>query len=169
MATTNTTTPIDKIRTKYKTIIINLLTKNNIKYAKRKGNYIENSIYDKYPLKDNLKIELSLYFRKLIQIYSNLDPNSYIQNNYLIEKLQKNEIDYKNLHKLSSKKLFPNRWKTVNNIILKKKIMGTVTTQFTCFECKKNNCSYYQAQTRSMDEGMCTFVSCLECGNRWKT
>jgi hypothetical protein len=29
-------------------------------------------------------------------------------------------------------------------------------------------CRYYQMQTRSADEPMTTFVSCLNCNNRWK-
>jgi transcription elongation factor S-II len=41
-------------------------------------------------------------------------------------------------------------------------------SEFTCGKCKKNNCSYYQLQTRSADEPMTTFVNCLSCGNRWR-
>ena len=44
---------------------------------------------------------------------------------------------------------------------------------FTCFKCKSagrpdNKCTYYQLQTRSADEPMTTFVTCLQCGCRWK-
>jgi len=42
------------------------------------------------------------------------------------------------------------------------------TGMFRCGKCKKNNCTYFQMQTRSADEPMTTFVSCLECGKRWK-
>ena len=42
------------------------------------------------------------------------------------------------------------------------------TDTFTCRKCKSNKCTYYQMQTRSADEPMTTFVTCLECGNRWK-
>ena len=42
------------------------------------------------------------------------------------------------------------------------------TDTFTCRKCKSKKCSYYQMQTRSADEPMTTFVSCLECGCRWK-
>lgn len=42
------------------------------------------------------------------------------------------------------------------------------TDMFTCRRCKSNKCSYYQLQTRSADEPMTTFVTCVNCGNRWK-
>ncbi|XP_026190023.1 transcription elongation factor S-II [Cyclospora cayetanensis] len=40
--------------------------------------------------------------------------------------------------------------------------------QFPCFRCRTNKTVYFQMQTRSSDEPMTTFVTCLECGNRWK-
>jgi transcription elongation factor S-II len=42
------------------------------------------------------------------------------------------------------------------------------TDQFQCAKCKERKCTYYQMQTRSADEPMTTFVSCLNCNNRWK-
>lgn len=39
---------------------------------------------------------------------------------------------------------------------------------FKCAKCKLKKTSYYQMQTRSADEPMTTFVSCINCGNRWK-
>ena len=42
------------------------------------------------------------------------------------------------------------------------------TDNFTCNKCKSKKCTYYQLQTRSADEPMTTFVTCLECGKRWK-
>lgn len=45
----------------------------------------------------------------------------------------------------------------------------TANTQMYCSGCKKKtNCDYYQMQTRSADEPMTTFVTCLECDKRWK-
>jgi len=45
----------------------------------------------------------------------------------------------------------------------------TASTQMYCVSCKKKtNCDYYQMQTRSADEPMTTFVTCLECDKRWK-
>eukprot|EP01061_Rhynchopus_euleeides_P036222 TRINITY_DN6108_c0_g1_i1.p1 TRINITY_DN6108_c0_g1~~TRINITY_DN6108_c0_g1_i1.p1 ORF type:complete len:574 (+),score=238.03 TRINITY_DN6108_c0_g1_i1:90-1811(+) len=42
------------------------------------------------------------------------------------------------------------------------------TDQFKCGRCKKNRTTYFQMQTRSADEPMTTFVTCLDCGNAWK-
>jgi DNA-directed RNA polymerase subunit M/transcription elongation factor TFIIS len=45
----------------------------------------------------------------------------------------------------------------------------TASMQMYCSSCKrKTNCDYYQMQTRSADEPMTTFVTCLECDKRWK-
>ena len=42
------------------------------------------------------------------------------------------------------------------------------TDNFTCYKCKSKKCTFYQLQTRSADEPMTTFVTCLDCSNRWK-
>jgi transcription elongation factor S-II len=39
---------------------------------------------------------------------------------------------------------------------------------FRCGKCKSYKTSYYQLQTRSADEPMTTFVSCLNCNNNFK-
>jgi transcription elongation factor S-II len=39
---------------------------------------------------------------------------------------------------------------------------------FKCGRCKSKKTTYYQMQTRSADEPMTTFVTCLECEKRWK-
>jgi len=42
------------------------------------------------------------------------------------------------------------------------------TDTFTCSKCKSNKCTYTQAQTRSADEGITTFITCLVCDKKWK-
>tara|TARA_B100001996_G_scaffold357678_1_gene321790 strand:+ start:541 stop:1023 length:483 start_codon:yes stop_codon:yes gene_type:complete len=39
---------------------------------------------------------------------------------------------------------------------------------FTCFKCKTKNTTYYSMQTRSADEPMTNFVTCLNCNIVWK-
>ena len=39
---------------------------------------------------------------------------------------------------------------------------------FQCGKCKGSKTTYFQMQTRSADEPMTTFVTCLICKNKWK-
>lgn len=41
-------------------------------------------------------------------------------------------------------------------------------TEFTCGKCKSNKIFSEQKQTRSADEPMTTFLTCQDCGNKWK-
>lgn len=46
---------------------------------------------------------------------------------------------------------------------------ATANIELFCRSCKKKSkCDYYQVQTRSADEPMTTFVTCLECDTKWK-
>ena len=75
---------------------------------------------------------------------------------------------------MKSQELYPDIWEEilVNNtkklemLSRSKHIQGT--SMFKCGKCKLNNCTYFQMQTRSADEPMTTFVTCLNCNNRWK-
>lgn len=67
----------------------------------------------------------------------------------------------------------PDKWKTL--LSLKKKqednkysYEAETTSLFKCFKCKQTKCTYYQLQTRSADEPMTTFISCINCGAKWK-
>ncbi|GBG34013.1 Transcription elongation factor A protein 1 [Hondaea fermentalgiana] len=39
---------------------------------------------------------------------------------------------------------------------------------YTCSRCNSKKTTHYQKQTRSADEPMTVFVSCLSCGKRWR-
>jgi DNA-directed RNA polymerase subunit M/transcription elongation factor TFIIS len=41
------------------------------------------------------------------------------------------------------------------------------SSAFACPACGVRRCSYVQVQTRSADEAMTTFVTCLACAHRW--
>ncbi len=44
-----------------------------------------------------------------------------------------------------------------------------MTDEFKCKRCKSRKTTYYEMQTRSADEPMTIFITCLTCGNRWKS
>jgi DNA-directed RNA polymerase subunit M/transcription elongation factor TFIIS len=68
----------------------------------------------------------------------------------------------------------PDRWRDILQVVLEKdkaKYSKKVTAniEMFCRSCKrKTKCDYYQVQTRSADEPMTTFVTCLECDTKWK-
>ena len=68
----------------------------------------------------------------------------------------------------------PRRWREImEQTIEKEKAMynreKTASIYLHCSSCKrKTKCDYYQLQTRSADEPMTTFVTCLECHKKWK-
>lgn len=43
-----------------------------------------------------------------------------------------------------------------------------ISDRFECLKCKGRKTTYFQMQTRSADEPLTTFVTCLNCDNRWK-
>jgi transcription elongation factor S-II len=107
-----------------------------------------------------------IYISKLRTVLNNLTPD-------LIDKLNKNEIVPHTIAFMSHQELQPNKWDKL--LDMKKKVddslFNSSTTEselFTCYKCKTNKCKYYKLQTRSADEPMTTFVTCVNCGNRWK-
>lgn len=103
-----------------------------------------------------------IYLSKMRSILYNLTPE-------LIEMENAHLIAFKPVYELNLKK-----WKEIKENQEKQEehmfsnTIASNTTDFTCFKCKGNKCMYYQLQTRSADEPMTTFVTCVNCENRWK-
>jgi transcription elongation factor S-II len=111
---------------------------------------------------------VTLYIDRLRSIYINLKkPN-------VAEMVVQQTIPAKDFAFLTHQEICPEKWK---QLIEDKKVrdkqkyepnIEASTDNFTCNKCKSKKCTYYQLQTRSADEPMTTFVTCLECGKRWK-
>ena len=118
----------------------------------------------------------NMYRSRAISLYENLrGRNSYVQNDEnLLEKIAKGELSLKNVAEMSYMDMCPSRWKeTIEKIIEQEKKLYSNQQNagiiMWCSSCKKKTkCDYYQLQTRSADEPMTTFVTCLECDRRWK-
>ena len=117
---------------------------------------------------------INIYKNKSISIWSNLNNNSYINNKRLITRLKEGEFKATELANMKPQYTFPENWKKLLDEKNKREKMlyevckETVSSMFTCGRCKKKECTYYQLQTRSADEPMTTFVTCTNCGKRWK-
>ena len=105
-----------------------------------------------------------------------------VQLSYVIEpqlplRLKRKELDVKKLASYSSDVLWPaGPW---SQALLKSREKDMAmekakakeedyTGLFKCGKCKSTKTTYYQMQTRSADEPMTTYVTCTNCGNRWK-
>lgn len=106
------------------------------------------------------------YRGRCIQFYENAPE--------WIPKLVSGELSPISFADMTVVDLNPKRWKAqIEAQIEKDKHLysssGSASIYFYCSACKKKTkCDYYQMQTRSADEPMTTFVTCLECDRRWK-
>lgn len=122
------------------------------------------------------KIFWNKYRNHAVHLYENLEgEKSYVQNNMgWLDKLKNREITPKQFVELSPADLCPARWKKHIEDTLEsdKKLYShkkATAAIMYCSRCKKKaNCDYYLLQTRSADEPMTTFVTCLECDHHWK-
>ncbi len=108
-----------------------------------------------------------MYINKSRSMYSNLINT----NNKDLPKIIKN-ID--SMPFMSFQEIYPKHWKELmdnkykRDKYLYEEKQEAMTDQFKCGRCKSRECTYYELQTRSADEAMTTFITCLKCGNRWK-
>jgi len=111
---------------------------------------------------------VQIYVDHLRSIYANL------QNKDLLGLLNKGELKPHEIAFMTHQEMRPDLWKELIEAKSKRdkntfeNNMEASTDTFTCRKCKSKKCSYYLMQTRSSDEPMTCFVSCLNCGNRWK-
>ena len=147
---------------KYPEIIEKSIYNFTIKEAKSKS--IERS------WKDNLFC--FLYKKNYNKVISNISINK--NANFVMNKLKYGYWSPENIISMTREELYPEMWEGL--ILKNKKKMDLLTkeqnqqgsSQFKCGKCRLNNCTYFQLQTRSADEPMTTFVTCLNCSNRWK-
>ena len=122
----------------------------------------------------NNSIFLSLYISKIKSFYSNIATDSYVKNPHFKDKIVSGTIKVEQISELSVYDIYPENWaelldKKIKRDKLKYEMKPkAMTDQYKCRKCSSRSCSYYEVQTRSADEPMTQFISCLDCGNRWK-
>jgi transcription elongation factor S-II len=155
----------------------NIVNKLNVKIDNNKNSAnLEKGIFN-YSLKeaeqrkvlkkwDNNRF-VKIYLDRLRTVYLNL-------NNTIIEQINSGTIKVHKIAFMTHQEMSPERWSKLIEAKIKRDKnkfetnVEAATDTFTCRKCKSNKCTYYQMQTRSADEPMTTFVTCIECGNRWK-
>jgi len=116
----------------------------------------------------------NLYIDRFRSIYFNINKKSYVNNKTFLKNIKNKKLGTKDMAILTHRDMQPKLWKKLIDDKIKRDenyLKGNIsasTDEFKCFKCFKRNCTYYQLQTRSADEPMTTFVTCLDCGNRWR-
>jgi len=135
---------------------------------------IDYATHHQIPLSWACDLFKEIYLAKVKSVYTNLSNKYSIKNKRLLKRLQDKEFMPHELAEFRPENLYPEIWKD----IIDRELMRTkaayepqataMTDRYTCGKCKKNRCSYYELQTRSADEPMTMFITCLHCGHRWK-
>ena len=113
------------------------------------------------------KFFIQIYLSHLKSILNNL-------NKKLIEDINNGSIKSHTIAFMTHQEIEHNRWAELIEAKSKRdknKFENNLTAStdtFTCRKCKGNQCTYYQMQTRSADEPMTCYITCCQCGNRWK-
>ena len=104
------------------------------------------------------------------KITKNLDSESEVGENYLINKVVNGEINIKNIADMTSDKLCPAKSENIKqNLILRnsQKLNYKTSTLYTCRNCKKKEVIIKHIQVKSLDEGFSTSLRCVFCNFNW--
>ena len=117
-------------------------------------------------------VEMYMIFAK--HIAANFHPDAYVGNTELFARYKAGEITFQDISEMDTYQLFEERWKESfmqQQVREKRQLEGNkamATDQFLCMRCLKRECTYYEMQTRSADEPMTIFITCLNCGKHWR-
>ena len=112
---------------------------------------------------------IRIYLDHLKSIYINLKSNTDI-----IQQVKNGQLKPHLIAFMTHQELKPGKWETLIQTKIKRDKnkfetnIEAATDTFKCRKCRSTKCTYYQMQTRSADEPMTTFVTCIDCGQRWK-
>lgn len=108
----------------------------------------------------------AVYNDKAYDLLQNLNPNSPIDNKKLIKAVTDCTINPQSIAFMKPYELHPDRWDDIikkNNLREEKKKNMAVTDLYQCWKCKERRCRIMELQTRSMDEPMTKFITCMNC------
>ena len=107
-------------------------------------------------------------------IVANLNPRCYVENTELFDRYKAGQITFEDISRMDPYQMFEGRWHdsfVAQQMREKRQLEGNkamATDRFSCGRCHKRECTYYEMQTRSADEPMTIFITCLNCGKHWR-
>ena len=113
-----------------------------------------------------------LYKKNYYKVFFNITNHK--NASFVLDKLKYGYWEPVSIISIPHEQLYPEMWEEL--IIKNKRRMELLSesqnqkggSTFKCSKCKDSNTTYFQLQTRSADEPMTTFITCLTCSNRWK-
>lgn len=150
---------------------------NDIFQNEKHSMNLEKGIYN-YALKESTRRKVikkwdnpyfvQIYVDHLRSVYVNL------KNTDIVSQVKDGSIKSHTIAFMTHQELCPERWTDLIDAKSKRDKnkfeinMEASTDLFTCRKCKGKQCTFYQLQTRSADEAITTFVTCILCSARWK-
>jgi len=153
------------------------------KFSKEDIRLLEKGIFEaafNFALKNHVArswksaIFIEIYREIVRSVFSNIHPESPVKNRRLLTRVSDGEFPLHTIPLMTSYEMFPEKWFELRDKQLQReqKILegnkSRATDQFKCRRCSKRECTYYELQTRSADEPMTIFITCLNCGKEWR-
>lgn len=117
----------------------------------------------------------TIYGNHFYHLLVNIDPTSYLGSSECLTRIQSGIIDIDRIASLPPNELNPQLCESVlttyraKQELLDSKQRERITSLYTCSRCRKNEHSFFEMQTRSCDEPMTSFYTCLNCGHKWSS
>jgi transcription elongation factor S-II len=150
----------EDVQTKLEEIILEVSIKDaNAKYVNK---HFDNNLFQ------------ICYMSTARRILSNLDPKCYVKNEHLLTRILQGYLSIDHLVDMNVTDYSPSIYAPLReqmNLREQHLLEGNkamATDLFKCGRCHKRECTYYELQTRSADEPMTKFITCVNCGSHWK-
>lgn len=140
-------------------VLANAMTDADVKFVVK---YFDNTLF---------QVCYTSAARRLI---SNLDPTTYVHNEHLLQKIKEHDLQIEHLATMTVLDYAPNLYSGLHDRMLlreQRQLEGNkamATDMFKCNRCGKRETTFYELQTRSADEPMTKFITCVNCGKRWR-
>jgi DNA-directed RNA polymerase subunit M/transcription elongation factor TFIIS len=103
-------------------------------------------------------------------LLQNLDPNSIVSSQYLLNRILNGEIELNKLGKMTSEELCPEKSAEIRNKIAERsdvKSSKKHSTMYRCSKCKKSETTLERRHTRGLDEATNYRATCMFCKHSW--
>lgn len=133
---------------------------------------IRTCVRDRIPLYwDNARFRYRYTTRALGLAFNLRHP----KNPALGDRVRSREVPLKKFANMTPAEMFPELYEPIYERLAARELRKMAVSHkdapdgaYTCRACKSKKTQYTCLQTRSADEPMSIYVSCLQCGKRWK-